>query len=174
MTDVVSMLCHRQGSVNVNPEAFDMAFERNIMTAYLKWLSCDTLILLWDPTTRASVLSLFSFVYCQSSNSQQNQHTARCRESVNESQMELMICEVECRQQIVMIALSLRNDVRQWLCIQSKEYWAKDITLRNPIMKLLLWRDSTIDADKTGIYQTNTIKTIQKPCQICQTCHASV
>ena len=32
-TNVVNMLCHRQGSVNVNPEAFDMAFERNIMTA---------------------------------------------------------------------------------------------------------------------------------------------
>ena len=31
--NVVNMLCHRQGSVNVNPEAFDMAFERNIMTA---------------------------------------------------------------------------------------------------------------------------------------------
>ena len=26
-TNVVSMLCHRQGSVNVNPEAFDMALK---------------------------------------------------------------------------------------------------------------------------------------------------
>ena len=32
-TNVVSMLCHRQGSVNVKPEAFYVAFERNIMTA---------------------------------------------------------------------------------------------------------------------------------------------
>ena len=27
---------------------------------------------------------------------------------------------------------------------------------------------------QTGICQTNTTKTIQKPCQICQTCHANV
>ena len=32
-TNVVSMLCHKQGSVNVNTETFDMACRRNIMTA---------------------------------------------------------------------------------------------------------------------------------------------
>ena len=46
----------------------------------------------------------------------------------------------------VMIALSSRNDVRQWLCIQSKEYWAKDRTPRNPVLRLLLGRDPTVDA----------------------------
>ena len=48
----------------------------------------------------------------------------------------------------MMIALSLRNGVRQWLNIQSKEYWAQDRNLRNPVMKLHMWRDLTVDADR--------------------------
>ena len=31
--NVINMLRHRQGVVNINPETFDMAFERNVMTA---------------------------------------------------------------------------------------------------------------------------------------------
>ena len=54
-TDVVNMLCHRQGSVNVKPETFDMAFEKSIMTAN------SQVAILRDLATRASVLSLFSF-----------------------------------------------------------------------------------------------------------------
>ena len=46
------------------------------------------------------------------------------------------------------VKLRQSNDVRQRLRIQSKEYWAQDRTLRNPIMKLLLWRDTTVDADR--------------------------
>ena len=51
------MLCHRQGSVNVNPEAFDVAFEGNIMTAN------PQIIILWhtDPSTRSNHES-FSFI----------------------------------------------------------------------------------------------------------------
>ena len=75
------MLRQRQGGVNVNPKTFGMAFE---LLPTRRWLSCDTLTLL----------------YCKSAISQQSQHIVRCCESVYESQMELMIGEVECRQQI--------------------------------------------------------------------------
>ena len=33
MTDVVNMLHHRQSSVNVDPEIFNMTFEGNVPTA---------------------------------------------------------------------------------------------------------------------------------------------
>ena len=33
MTDVVSMLHHRQSCVDVDPDIFDMAFEGNVMIA---------------------------------------------------------------------------------------------------------------------------------------------
>ena len=47
-----------------------------------------------------------------------------------------------------MIALALGDNIRQWLGVQSKENTAQDRTLRNPIMKLLLSRDPTVDADR--------------------------
>ena len=37
----------------------------------------------------------------------------------------------------VMLALTLRNDVRQWLGIESKENRAQDRSLKNLIMKLI-------------------------------------
>ena len=89
-----------------------------------------------------------ALVCCQSSNSQQNQHTARCRESVNESQMELMIFEVECRQRICDDCTFLEKGCQTMAVYTSKEYWAQDRTLRNPVMKRLLLRDPTVDADR--------------------------
>ena len=48
----------------------------------------------------------------------------------------------------VMTAPTLGDNIRQWLGIQSKENRAKDRTLRNPKMMLLLRRDPTVDADR--------------------------
>ena len=48
----------------------------------------------------------------------------------------------------VMTAPTLGDDIKQWLGVQSKQNRAQDRTLRNPIMKLLLRRDPTVDADR--------------------------
>ena len=92
----------------------------------------------------------------------------------------------------VMIALPLRNDGRQWLSIQSKEFWAQEKALRNPVMYMNIYKapNRVISRKRKvyegsfakrpgrwrwqiGICQTNTIKTTEKPCQICQTSRAS-
>ena len=48
-TNMVNMLCHGQGSVNVNPETLDMAIERNIMTAN------SQVAILWRTDTKIKV-----------------------------------------------------------------------------------------------------------------------
>ena len=75
----------------------------------------------------------------------------------------------------VMTAPTSRNDFRQWLNVQSKEYGSQDWTLRNPVVKLLLWRDPTTDT-----YSLDSIRQVRgKPSeslvmQICRTCRATV
>ena len=164
-TNVVSTFCRRQGSVNVNPETFDMAFERNIMTAN------SQMAILWHtdpPTTRALVLSSCRFSH-PTSNRINTLHDV-----VNESQIELIICEVECRQEIC-------DDFTffaKWCQIVAGYTKLRVLGPRqNPeeprngasfVKRPDRWRS------QTGIYQTNMTKTSQKPCQIGQTCHASV
>ena len=148
-TNVVNMLCHRQGRVNVNPEAFDMAFERNIMTVN------SQMTILWhtDPPTRSNYKRLsFIIVKLQSIASHPTPNRINTLLDVMNQWMKVgwswWFVELNVVSKFVMIAFSLRNDVRQWLRIRSKEYWAQDRTLRNPVTKLLLWRDPTVDADR--------------------------
>ena len=51
---------------------------------------------------------------------------------------------------------TLRNDFRQFLNVQSKEYWTQD-NMRNPVMKLLLSRDLTID-----LYSLDSIRQVRR------------
>ena len=138
------MHIHRQGSVNVNPEAFDMAFERNIMTAN------SQMTILWHtaPPTRSNHKS-FSFIIVSLQCIASHPSPSRINtllDVVNqwmEVRWSWWFVKLSVVSKFVMIALSLRNDVRQWMCIQSKEYRAQDRALRNPVMELLLWRDPT-------------------------------
>ena len=54
----------------------------------------------------------------------------------------------------VMIALSLRNDVRQWLSIQSKEFWAHERALGNPVMYMNIYKaPNRIISPKHKVYE---------------------
>ena len=56
--------------------------------------------------------------------------------------------EVECRQRICDDCTFLEKGCQTMAVYTSKEYWAQDRTLRNPVMKRLLLRDPTVDADR--------------------------
>ena len=55
MFDVVTMLYHRQTSIKCRPRDFLTWAWKRIWLPTPKWLSCDTLTLLQDPTKSASV-----------------------------------------------------------------------------------------------------------------------
>ena len=58
MTDVVNTLHHRQSSVSVDREIFNITFEAADKSSKVNWLSCDSL------STRSNQKS-FSFVIVQ-------------------------------------------------------------------------------------------------------------
>ena len=99
----------------------------------LKCLSCDTLTLLRDPTSRASVLSLFSFsllTVIQLPTESTHCSTSWTSEGKSDGADGLW---------------SWVSSANLWwlhfpweMCKQSKEYWARNRTLRNPVMKFLL------------------------------------
>ena len=109
----------------------------------LKWFSCDTLTLLRDPTKRASVLSLFCYSLLPVTHLPKE--STHCSMSNNQWMKVRWSVKLSIISKFVMTAPTLRNDFRLWLNVQSKEYWAQDWTLRNPVVKLLLRRDPTID-----------------------------
>ena len=75
MTDVVSTLHHRQSSVSVDHEILTLPLKQ--LTNQVKSTGYHVARFLRDPTRRASVLSLFSFIaYYQSSISRHRQLAA--------------------------------------------------------------------------------------------------
>ena len=152
MTNVGSMLCHRWGSISVNPKTLTWLLKEISWLPTLKWLSCDALTLLRDPTTTPSVLSLFSFSLLpiiQLLTESTHCSMSWISEWKSDGADDCHDGEVECHQQIYDDCTFFEKwcqTVAEY--IQSKEYWAQDRNLRNPVMKLHMWRDLTVDADR--------------------------